>query len=62
MTGRLLRFRHPRRGVKIALIAVLILGLLVGCGTFEKSRNWLDVATDVCNILDKIQKYCHVSK
>ncbi|HED6269648.1 TPA: hypothetical protein R5X29_000725 [Enterobacter sichuanensis] len=54
--------RQPRRGVKMALVTLLVPFLLVGCVTLEKARGWLGVAAEVCDIIHKIKEHCDERK
>nr|WP_249417515.1 hypothetical protein [Citrobacter freundii] len=51
--------RQPRSGSKLALVAILVPFLLVGCESLEKARNWFGVAADVCNTVHKIKERCN---
>jgi hypothetical protein len=54
--------RQPRRGAKLALVAILVPFLLVGCVSLEKARNWFGVAADVCDTVKKIKDRCNDRK
>jgi hypothetical protein len=54
--------RQPRRGVKLALVAILVPFLLAGCVTLDKARTWFHTATEVCDIIHKIKERCYDRK
>ena len=54
--------RQPRRGAKLALVAILVPFLLVGCVSLEKARNWFGVVADVCDTVNKIKDRCNDRK
>ncbi|RXJ10475.1 hypothetical protein [Lelliottia nimipressuralis] len=54
--------RQPRRSAKLALVAILVPFLLVGCVSLEKARNWFGVVTDVCDTVNKIKDRCNDRK
>ncbi|EPW1928433.1 hypothetical protein ACWE6V_004347 [Escherichia coli] len=46
----------PRTAVKWALVAILVPFLLVGCVSLDKARQFLDAASQVCQLIDGIRQ------
>ncbi|EGO4721201.1 hypothetical protein IT030_004674 [Escherichia coli] len=48
--------RMPRTVAKWALVAILVPFLLVGCVSLNKARQLFDTASQVCQLIDGVQR------
>ncbi|HII2431292.1 TPA: hypothetical protein ACYZ5A_003036 [Escherichia coli] len=46
----------PRTKTKKALVAILVPFLLVGCVSLEKARQIFDTLSQVCQLIDGVQR------